>query len=198
MTVEISLHMWHAKTTLEALLDCGATHNFIDKATVNKLHLGMRPLKQILTVNKVDDTTNLGGDITHYCNLWITRGDTTHKHGFYVANLGRDRLILGHPWFKTFNPNIDWRMNQLEGDKIVIETAGHHSKQRETTHQLVINEGEVKTEAEGIMEQILPEYYHHWQVFSEKASHHYPPAWDKDHVITLKPGAPATMDCKIY
>jgi hypothetical protein len=49
--------------------------------------------------------------------------------GFYVTNLGRDRLILGHEWFKTFNPQIDWKHNMLLGDEVVIETAGYLNKQ---------------------------------------------------------------------
>ena len=30
MTIEVSVYMWHRKTYTEALLDSGATHNFID------------------------------------------------------------------------------------------------------------------------------------------------------------------------
>ena len=49
-----------------------------------------------------------------------------------------------------------------------------------------------------ILEQVLEEYHWHWHEFSEKASHCYLLAWDEDHTITMKPGAPATMSCKIY
>ena len=30
MTISLTVNMWHKTTQLEALLDCGATHNFID------------------------------------------------------------------------------------------------------------------------------------------------------------------------
>jgi hypothetical protein len=43
-----------------------------------------------------------------FCNLWIRQGDKVVKLGFYIANLGSDWIILGHPWFKSFNPSIDW------------------------------------------------------------------------------------------
>lgn len=69
MTVKVLLYMWHEKTTLEVLLDCGTTHNFIDQRTVNKLSLGTQLLKQPLMVNNVDSTMNSEGNITHYCNL---------------------------------------------------------------------------------------------------------------------------------
>jgi hypothetical protein len=50
--------------------------------------------------------------------------------GFYVANLGSDRIILGHPWFKSFNPSINWSPNQLEGEDIILETAGYRAKSK--------------------------------------------------------------------
>ena len=107
--------MWHKTTKIEALLDCGATHNFIDPRTIKTLAMGINPLKQPLTVHNVDGTVNKGGTISHYCNLWVRRGKHIEKLGFYVANLGRDRLILGYPWFTKFNPSFDWKNNVLEG-----------------------------------------------------------------------------------
>lgn len=191
--------MWHKKTSLEALLDCGATHNFIDTHTAEKLKIRVCPLWQPLIVNNVDGTMNSGGNITHFCNLWLMHGEVTHKQGFYVANLGWDWLILGHPWFKTFNPAIDWSTSTLQGDDMMIETAGYWAKVKiPTACQLVTSPNEVEAEKAEILKQIPEEYHHHWKVFSEKTSCHYSPAWDEDHAITLKPGAPATMDCKIY
>ena len=68
------------------------------------------------------------GSITEYCNLWLQQGSRIIKQGFYIANLGNDRIILGHPWFHTFNPTINWEKNQLQGDDIEIETAGYQGK----------------------------------------------------------------------
>lgn len=102
-----------------------------------------------------------------------------HKHGFYVTNLGRDRIILRHPWFKTFNLTIHWGTDQLEGNDVVIEMAGYCVKQcTPTARQLTINPLDVEAERVEILKQILEEYCQHWQVFSEKASHWYPPARD--------------------
>ena len=36
------------------------------------------------------------------------------------------------------------------------------------------------------------------KVFSEEASHEFPPSWIWDHAIKLKPNAPATLPGKIY
>jgi hypothetical protein len=95
---------------------------------VNSLGLGTRSLPHPLQVNNVDGSLNQEGSITQYCNLWIRQKDKVVKLGFYVANLGSDRIIFGHPWFKTFNPSIDWSTNCLKGDDFNIETAGYRSR----------------------------------------------------------------------
>jgi hypothetical protein len=35
-------------------------------------------------------------------------------------------------------------------------------------------------------------------VFNDEASQRIPPSRESDHAIDLKPGAPDTLDCKIY
>ena len=48
-------------------------------------------------------------------------------------------------------------------------------------------------------EQMVPsQYHHHHKVFSEEASHPFPPQHTWDHTINLLPKAPATLDCKVY
>ena len=196
MTITVRVHMWHKKTNTEALLDSGATHNFIDKRVVKALRLGTRDLQQPLRVNNVDGTENRAGRITEFCNLWLKQGNRTSKQGFYVANLGRDWIILGHPWFRSFNPSINWETNQLEGDNVEMETAGYRGKQQNM--KPTINTIDPSPELPTIDPSIPPYYHHHWRVFDETASYRFPPAQRDDHPINLKPGAPDTLDCKIY
>ena len=124
MTIPVQVHAWHKTTETSALLDSGATHNFIDTRAIKSLGLGTRILSQPWIVHNVDGTTNREGTITRYCNLWVRKGEQTTKLGFFVANLGHDRIILGHPWFKACNPTINWTTNTLLGPKISIKTAG--------------------------------------------------------------------------
>ena len=46
--------------------------------------------------------------------------------------------------------------------------------------------------------KIPPPYQQFTKVFSEEASHEFPPARVWDHAIELKPDAPATLPRKIY
>ena len=122
MTILLTVNMWHKMTQTEALLGCGTTHNFIDPQTIKTLSMGTNPLKQPLLVHNVD------GTITHYCNLWVRHGKQVEKLGFYVANLGRDRIILGYPWFQKFNPQFEWNTHTLKGDEVEIDTVGYRTK----------------------------------------------------------------------
>jgi hypothetical protein len=197
MTIPVQVHMWHKKTEVETLLDSGATHNFINKRAIKTLGMGTRNLPQSHIVTNVDGSENRAGTIRQYANLWVKRGTQTIKLCFFIANIGRDRIILGHPWFKAFNPTIDWTTNTLIGEDVHIETTSYHrcKAPAENNSTTVSPPPSLLTP---VPLQIPEEYRHHAQVFSEEASQRFPPARQEDHVITLKPDAPPTFDCKVY
>ena len=57
-----------------ALLDSGATENFIDHATIVCLRLGTKKLEKPCQVFNVDGTYNRHGTITHACDLLVNKG----------------------------------------------------------------------------------------------------------------------------
>src|SRR5258708_3990717 len=89
-------------TDEKGLLDSGATHNFIDIRTIIRLGIGTKRLKKPRTVTNVDGTLNRAGSITRYTNLLFSYKGKETDLPMYVTNLGRDRIILGLPWFKEF------------------------------------------------------------------------------------------------
>src|ERR1700744_1530958 len=58
----------------EALLDSGATHNFLDKRMVRRLGLGTKTLAKPRPIKNVDGTGNQGGALTKYTDLKVIRG----------------------------------------------------------------------------------------------------------------------------
>jgi hypothetical protein len=159
--------------------------------------MGTKVLHQPREVRNVDGTPNRAGSITHYCNLWVRQGSKKVQMGFYVANLGRDRLILGHPWFRNFNPVIDWVHNMLTGDKVHIETAGYLSKKGNPISELnTAQSPETTPTNQRPVPNLLTEYQRHTLIFSETTR--FPPARLEDLAITLLPTAPTAMNCKIY
>ncbi len=49
-------------------------------------------------------------------------------------NLGKDKVILGYPWFTTFEPKIRWREATLEEEyqPVIITTVNTHKKMIES------------------------------------------------------------------
>jgi Aspartyl protease len=91
----------------KALLDSGATENFIDPRMVEKLGLGSIDLQEPRTVFNVDGMENQDGKITSYCLLNILQGRKEAAQVFFITNLGEDRIILGYPWLREFDPQIN-------------------------------------------------------------------------------------------
>jgi hypothetical protein len=90
--------MYRGKAEETALVDSGATENFVDYKTVARLRLRTKKLEQVRPIINIDGTSNQAGDITHYCDLLVTRGQQTRRERFFVTNLGKDRFIFGYPW----------------------------------------------------------------------------------------------------
>ena len=96
--------------------------NFIDHTTVTRLQLGTKKLNFQRPVYNVDGTMNKHGTITHACDLMVKQGNKKVQQRFYVSNLGKDRFILGYPWFRAFNLDINWANTELRGPGIKMET----------------------------------------------------------------------------
>ena len=113
--VNVNFTFDKTKVAEKALLDSGATDNFIDQRTIKRLGISTRRLDRPRILYNVDKTENRSGRITNYVDLEVTRGIQTKVQRFYVANLGTDRFILGFPWLYEFNPEIDWRQHMANG-----------------------------------------------------------------------------------
>jgi len=134
-SIQLKVPITHYRGTAEEtiLLDTGATENFIDQTTVDKLRLGTKRIPYARPVYNVDGTLNRAGSITKACDLLITQGNKKERTRFFVTNLGRDRMLFGYPWFKKFNPDIDWEKSELKGPKVKIETLLYGTLQRAKT-----------------------------------------------------------------
>ena len=104
-----------------ALFDSGATENFMDECMVQRLGIGKRAMKIPRRVFNVNRTENQCGTLTHYCLLRVKKGDKNLLQRFYITSLGADCVILGYPWFRDFNPNVDWGQGKVLGAPLRIE-----------------------------------------------------------------------------
>ena len=120
--VKILLSHYQGKAEEIGLLNTGATENFIDHMTVARLRLGTKKLPFRRAFYNVDRTLNHHGTIDRAYDLLVSRGNKKARQRFYVTNLGHDRFILGYPWFREFQPDIDWANGMLRGPTIQMET----------------------------------------------------------------------------
>ena len=77
MKIVIELHRHTGKTDTKALVDSGATENFINHKEVICLRLGTKKLVRPLMAYNVDDSPNKHSRIMDYVNLMIKQGN--HK-----------------------------------------------------------------------------------------------------------------------
>jgi hypothetical protein len=68
---------------------------FIDQ---NK-NFNINDLDEPVKAYNVDGTENKRGTINAYVNLEFSLGERKFKERFYVTGLGKQRIILGFPWF---------------------------------------------------------------------------------------------------
>ena len=199
-TVELRIKDLKAETS--ALIDSGATENFVHQRLVTKLKIPRRRLVKPRTARNVDGTINKAGKILHTVHLTIQHRGIRRDLPFYVTELGQDNMILGYPFLKLAQPEIDWDNGTMKGKVTAttenpLERPPVHLKKTTTSTQLAITEANKKEEKP--WHQIVPKEYHSFRkVFNEEASKRIPEPKPWDHAIDLKPNAPASFDCKIY
>jgi hypothetical protein len=96
-----------------ALIDCGASENFIDKAytAANEIPTQRKAIpRRVLTVDGSEVT---GGPVTHDAQVGMTINHHTEDIRLHCITIGNAPVILGLPWLKLHNPTIDWRAHRL-------------------------------------------------------------------------------------
>jgi hypothetical protein len=117
--VPISLETEGRKANQQALLDSGATENFLHPKLIEQTGLKTRTLARPKKMRNVDGTLNGGKTIDQYVQMNIQHNGRTSLQTFFVAELGEDRAILGYPFLEAFEPKVDWKNATLPGPTIV-------------------------------------------------------------------------------
>jgi hypothetical protein len=206
----------------KALVDSGATDNFMHPAFAKKMGLGLRELPNPRKIFNIDNTTNKSGMITHYLDLDICTNGIHKEMRFLVTDIGHEEVLLGYPWLATFEPRFNWRSVVI--DERVLPIIISSINPRITRRQPIIAMGLSENEKQSIVQQLetechvqgvatdlaiqagaeqteveLPKEYQEFaRLFSDEAADRFPPSREWDHAIDLKPGAPDELDCKVY
>ena len=90
-----------------ALIDCGATLNFLHEETIAQLQIDTQPCPPIEVT--VVDGRSLPSAIRRQVTLDFEVNNEKYHETFYIAPIGVHAMILGMPWLTNVNPDIDWR-----------------------------------------------------------------------------------------
>ena len=221
MTVRTYIHSPHKRVETTALLDSGATENFMNLAYAKWLKLPIKTLRYPRPLFNVDGSTNKQGDLKFYSDLIVRTGTTRKNMRFFLSDLGNHQLILGYPWFAAYQPKVDWArgwidisqlpivISALDAPKIhpsprpslainVETTSSQSDDQRVYVARISFPSNQATIEDRETLQKIPLEYRRHAQVFLESAAQRFPSPRIWDHAIELKPDAPATIPGKIY
>jgi hypothetical protein len=73
-----------------------------------------RALQRPIPVYNVDGTLNEAGSIKEVVDLVLRFKDHSERVPFAVTNLGKQDLILGFPWLREHNPEVNWRTGEIK------------------------------------------------------------------------------------
>jgi len=99
MTICTYIHSSPKRVESTALLDSGATENFMNLDYTKWLNLPIKRLEASHPLFNVDGTTNRKGDLYFYSDLTICTGAVRKVMRFFLTDLGHHCIILGYPWF---------------------------------------------------------------------------------------------------
>src|SRR6266705_1851368 len=110
------IHPIHLKTTdtmeessTEALVDTGATRDFINQDFITRAKLPTHKLSQPIPVYNVDGTSNEAGSIHKVVDVIMTYNQNSERILLAVTQLGKQSMILGFTWLDKHNLEIDFK-----------------------------------------------------------------------------------------
>ena len=114
--VKVVLQGKRKKFSINAMIDSGATEDFIDREVCQK-----HQIRTIATENRREIYLAHGnasdmGPVTHIAKVPMTIGNHQELATLQVANFQNHEVILKMPWLKGHNPKIDWGKNKMTFD----------------------------------------------------------------------------------
>jgi predicted aspartyl protease len=102
--------------TTMAMIDCGATENFIDRQFVEQQQLPLTKKAVPRRVLAVDGRELVGGPVTHEAMVTLTINNHREEIRLHCITIGNSPIIVGLPWLRKHNPDINWREGRITFD----------------------------------------------------------------------------------
>jgi len=105
--VKIRLYNLKGSVTIKAMMDSGATEDFIDRDVCNKHGIKMIKAKTPSEIDPANGKPSTMGPVTHMTKVPMDISSHREWATFQVANLHNHEVILRMPWLREHNPTID-------------------------------------------------------------------------------------------
>ena len=99
---------------MKALIDCGATGEFIDHEFVRAHELQTYQLPHPIGLYNADRSPNEIGKITEAIDLIVQYKGHKSWSKFYGLSVGDKATVLGHTWLAEHNPDINWCTGEVK------------------------------------------------------------------------------------
>jgi hypothetical protein len=120
MTIQFFIHSIAKRAEAIALIDLGATENFMNLTYAKWLCLLIKKMSTFRKLFNVDGMENKSGELQHYVDLQTRTGAHTTSLRFFLSDLGEHKAILGYPWFAAVQPKIDWKQGWIDHTQLLI------------------------------------------------------------------------------
>ncbi|ESK84289.1 hypothetical protein Moror_3762 [Moniliophthora roreri MCA 2997] len=170
----------------QALLDLGARGRFISMALAKELEKKWIQLPEKIKVFNVDGTPNKTAWISHVVELEFKIAEKEFRENFMISGIGDENVILGLPWLRYHNPQINWEMGEvkfiprrriqirrfkgvLDNNPVEVLIGAKITASQELAHQ----QQEVKKE----IDELIPPYLQGYRdCFKKKKAERFPPS----------------------
>jgi Retroviral aspartyl protease len=196
------------------LVDSGAGGTFMDQNYTRKHGFNLTKLEYPITARNVDGTKNKQGTIRYYTDLDIQVNGKMNTERFLITGLENQKIILGLPWLREYNPEINWKEGTLQwrtttmeevldeeehlnrptntSDEVLLEYLGMENElwinSKENLATKLASEANQK-KPDLTPEQLVPQEYHDYlDIFDKDKANRFPDTRPWDHKIEMKSG----------
>ena len=128
MTLRFFIHSIAKRAEAIALVDSGATENFMNLTYAKWLQLPIKQMDEPRKLLNVNGTENKSGELHYYTDLQVQMGTNYTNLWFYLTELGEQKAILSYPWFTAAQPKIDWKRGWINHTQLPVILRAHNAK----------------------------------------------------------------------
>ena len=111
--VKLQLHGDKETVSINAMVDSGATEDFIDKEVCKKHRINMIKAEVQRKIYLADGKLSAMGPVTHMAKVPMDISNYRELATFQGANLQHHEVILEMPWLRGHNPTMDWNERKI-------------------------------------------------------------------------------------